>query len=147
MFCTNCGQKLKAKARFCEYCGYGVEEDENPNIINNPVQNNNINNSGANTLCTISLVCFVFPILLYILTIPFTYNTNGKDALPILINLTGTMSSIAALVLMIVARVKYPKSTFANVLMWVYISLYAIGLIVFIIVLIFVFFIYAGYHY
>ena len=42
---------------------------------------------------------------------------------------------ITALILMIVARVKYPKNTFAKVLMWLYIAFYILYILLIIAVI------------
>lgn len=78
----------------------------------------------ANRLCIISLVLYLSPIIWGL------FNSRG-------FGLISGACSIAAIVLMIVARVKYPKNTFAKVLMWIYIAFFILGVITLILAWIF----------
>lgn len=108
----------------------------------------------AHILCYISIACAVLPIIAWILceafymariaTIGPSYTQNEYAgsitsltdvAVSVLVLLSG-LSSIAALVLMIVVRVKYPSSVFGKVLMWTYIALFAAAMIITTIVLV-----------
>lgn len=85
----------------------------------------------AKLLCIISLILFVAPEAVSFLIslvrdmvfIPSSISTT-TDVMENIILSLGMASLIAAYVLMIVARVKYPKYVFAKVLMWVYIALF-----------------------
>ncbi len=140
MYCINCGNKLKETDRFCPECG--TENTTSPNIVpisegtNNTTNSNvvtisdnfqstqqNTNNNemsdkdknNADLLCFLSLIC-----------------TFGGGIITALIPPLAAVSGLiplAGLVLMIVARVKYPQSKFAKVLMWLYIVLYILAIV------------------
>ncbi len=78
----------------------------------------------ANRLCIISLVLYLSPLIWGL------FNSRVS-------RLISGACSIAAIVLMIVARVKYPKNTFAKVLMWIYIAFIILGVITLILAWIF----------
>ena len=89
----------------------------------------------ANILCFISLGLQVVPYVLsgIIAATSNIFSDQNLDSLTslmseILSTLTGG-SYIASWVFMIIARVKYKESTFAKVLMWVYIGVLALGII------------------
>ena len=89
----------------------------------------------ANILCFISLGLQVVPYILsgILAATSNILNNHDVDSLTtvlseVLSSLTGG-SYIASWVFMIIARVKYKESTFAKVLMWVYIGMLALGII------------------
>lgn len=130
----NCGQKLNENAKFCINCGQQIDIDNSNNNINyqntqskqDTVTTNNINNventNECNLLCVLSLVLGygsnVIMTLLYLLL------PNESKYIQSIFSLC----PIAGLTLMIIARVKYPQSKFAKVVMWIYIV--SIGLVV-----------------
>lgn len=102
----------------------------------------------ANLLCIISLSLYLLPIIIYLILVfisagatasriddPYyvesqiSNNSATLDAVFSIFSLLACGSFIAAIVLMIVARVKYPQSVFAKVLMWVYIVMFIIAVI------------------
>lgn len=105
----------------------------------------------AHILCYISLGLYLVPVLCNMLFY-FLYMTNTANrtqeliqtsevfrlsdaVLAILVPISG-ICYIAAIVVMIVARVKYPACIFAKVLMWVYITLFIITMVIFAIIMI-----------
>lgn len=103
------------------------EEEPKNNIkseYNSEKEQEKHDNSQANLLCTISVI-LTFGVSLIIHLFPI---------LDVVEYITSSCS-LAGLVLMIIARVKYPKNTFAKVLMWLYI----IGIIISTILMIAVF--------
>jgi len=106
----------------------------------------------AKLLCILSLTFYVVPqIVLSIVAIindisPLNYTSSEYN--PITNGITSILTEIAsgsffmleiaAIVLMIVARVKYPKYTFAKVLMIVYIVEFAIAILSIVVLMIFV---------
>ena len=123
MYCKNCGKKLSNNENFCTNCGV-----EKTNIINSDttITNEELKeDNNCNILCGISLLLYLASdiILLPLLT-------NNSD------NSSGILgiSSLVGLVLMIIARVKYPKKTFPKILMWLYIAKIIIAIILLIIV-------------
>ena len=100
-------------------------------------------NKKANILCTISLVLFVCPVITAIfygvLENAFKVNNQlevaGSSVMEIASEISGVFY-VAALVLMIIVRVKYPKNTFGKILMWIYIVLTALALIAFVVMMI-----------
>jgi len=117
MYCNNCGKELDDDARFCKYCGKEMAKgDENQNNITNINEsqeyiNQQADNSTANLLCTISLFLTI--------GVPFVlrFIPGLQDFIDTIISICG----MTGFVLMLVARVKYPKNVFAKVLMWIYI--------------------------
>ena len=125
MYCINCGNKLSDTDRFCPECGTENTTGTNITPVSNTQTNNQtVNNNNemspedkknADMLCVISLIC--------------TFGGSLVTAVfPPAAAITGIMP-LAGLILMIVARVKYPKSTFAKVLMWLYIVLYVMAVL------------------
>lgn len=146
MFCGKCGKELISGAKFCQYCG--STQDLQENQVDLPAKtevasyietNNNIekpvDNHQANVLCTISLLLyFVLPIFSIVIAyIMAVFKEDMSPVVSLVFNLMLSVSSmgrLAAYVLMIIARVKYPTSKYAKVVMWIYIILLVIELIV-----------------
>lgn len=132
MYCEKCGEKIKEGNSFCTNCGTPkkiinkVEEKEENKVEVTPtvvVVNNAVDedNKKANLLCTISvLLYFVGPLAIFIIAL---FSSLISRSLGSIISALSGATRIAAIVLMIVARVKYPNNTFAKVLMWIYIGL------------------------
>ena len=80
----------------------------------------------ANLLCIISLGCmFILPVVFSVILLILSDIGIDEDVLGVITMILGlgiTGSEIAALGLMIYVRIKYPKSTFGKVLMWIYIA-------------------------
>lgn len=116
MYCKNCGVKLEGE-NFCQNCGNSLVPNQTPVVA----QQVEIKDNTADILCTIS-VCLYFgmPLLSTLLCI------IGLAPLAYIIS---PFSRIAAYVLMIIARVKYPESKFAKILMWIYIALFAVSIV------------------
>ena len=127
MFCTNCGEKIENGDKFCIKCGTPVVHTEelqnlvqqsNKTVINNNISENSMSEEdkkNANILCIISLICTYGSGLFPLLT---TLNNSESESM---FSSVFSMGPLIGLVLMIIARIKYPKSTFAKILMWVYI--------------------------
>ena len=132
MYCEKCGEKIKEGNSFCTNYGTPkkiinkVEEKEENKVEVTPtvvVVNNSQeeDNKKANLLCTISvLLYFVGPLAIFIIAL---FSSLISRSLGSIISALSGATRIAAIVLMIVARVKYPNNTFAKVLMWIYIGL------------------------
>ena len=128
MYCIKCGKQLNENERFCSSCGAANVMVEQNNIQ----QTNNVQvkstQDNANLLCILSLAfTYIVPAIIVCiaeLTIPE-------------INALSGLSPLAGLVLMIVARVKYPKSVFAKVVMWIYIANIILAIIGFILLVAF----------
>jgi len=105
MNCRECGKEIALDSNFCTYCGASVKKENisEKNISMQKLDDNNDENK-AIPLCIGSLV-LIFGVL-------------------------GGIGIITGIVLMIVARIKYPKSIFAKVLMWLYIIVLLIASIV-----------------
>ena len=125
MYCKNCGTKLDEDDLFCTNCGTAKNDKkevvEKVEIKNNEMSETDTKN--ANLLCILSLIfVFAFDMIAGIITVIIPPLGELLFSISPLANLTG-------LVLMIVARVKYPKSTFAKILMWVYIALFILAIV------------------
>lgn len=92
----------------------------------------------------ISLICFVggilinmgSPVLLGVFDAFFEVNNELSEAMVTLVEVAylicsgvSFLASVAALVIMIYVRVKYPRNIFGKVLMWVYIVVIALYII------------------
>ena len=96
------------------------------------------NNKKANKLCLISLACAVGPWLLWAITDKLQEVAGIGEIFRILCNVVSSLSGfgwLAAIVLMIYVRVKYPKNVFGIILM----VLYIIAIIVTILFFIFIY--------
>ena len=152
MFCTECGKKLTKNTKFCPECGKEVEVkeavvetpvvvEEKPVVVEQPKDNNHL----ANVLCTIS-VCLYFGMPLISFIVYFITGgimSVGDDASTAIasffssvVGILSSCSTLAAYVLMIVARVKCPSNTFGKVLMWVYIALFVMGIVMAIVLMV-----------
>ena len=135
MYCINCGTKIEDGNSFCTNCGTKVENVEIKKEDTNNTTNVNSKKvsleteeerKSAHTLCILSLVLYF-----------------GASIIGAILSLVAEplaalspLSNLAGIVLMIVARVKYPNNTFAKVLMWVYISLIAISIILIVVIVV-----------
>lgn len=103
---------------------------------NNPDVFTDEDRKKANLLCIISLACYFFiPVVgsgvSAGLANAFSTVSGSSGAVDFLYNIItgiGSISWIAAWVLMIYVRVRYSKSIFGKVLMWVYISFIVISI-------------------
>lgn len=92
----------------------------------------------ADMWCLISIACEVIPLVV----LPMFTSVFASAGGPAFTTLTGMLESLggiamlAGFVIMIYVRVRYPKSIFGKVLMWVYIAMIIIALILFIAVLV-----------
>ena len=130
MFCKNCGSEINSDSIFCENCGTRVKEEP----VNNVSQNNTNNveeNKNANILCIISLICTFGLDIIATLISEFIPSKSTNLIVSILY-----LGPLAGIVLAIIARVKYPSSKFAKVLLIVYLVLF-VGSIIFSIVFMF----------
>lgn len=155
--CPACGNPGNT-GRFCSHCG--TPAPVNPAPVQSP-QYNAVpgpapsaasggkdpnafapeDKKKANRLCIISIILsFVLPVISS-LALTFTclamygdvanvMESGLADIYIVICGLCG-ITSLAGIILMIVARVKYPKSTFAKVLMWIYIVILILGIILF----------------
>lgn len=145
MYCRNCGKELLEGAKFCQYCSSIQEYNQNQVVIPQQINNKQettttlvVDNHKANVLCTISLLLYfsgpVIALMLYLIIATASSSTDVLDVLYGVLSGTLAISSVtglAAYVLMIVARVKYPKSIYAKVIMWIYIVFFILGIIAF----------------
>lgn len=139
MFCRKCGKEVPKDSKFCPACGELQEVVQEVSVVKKEeVANNHL----ANVLCSISLgLYFGMPLLsfiMYILAYGFSYNDSASTIAGLfgsVISIISSLSTIAAYVLMIIARVKCPKSTYAKVVMWIYIVLFAMSLITLIVII------------
>ncbi len=131
MFCKNCGKEMPEGNQFCIYCGTPIGDGlVNPETNPQPSNPTTDDDKEAKKLCIASLICMyaaspIAGVLGY--------------CVPPLAPLFGTcagLSPIAAIVLMIMARVKYPKNKFAKILMWIYIVQIILALLLFIILVV-----------
>ena len=147
MKCSRCGEELIPGDKFCTNCGYSVGEVIQTNTIQPttiPPQNAYAyDTKKANQLCIISLLLyFVAPLVLGIVGILLDILLKSEILTTGFTGL-GSVARIAAFVIVIVARVKYPTSKFAKILLWVYIGFIIATFLLLIIALIVFIFIFA----
>lgn len=102
----------------------------------------------AKLLCIISLACYVTPIILGTIMTSSTpmiddLSRGSADFLEGIWALLSSLASgahIAGIVLMIIARAKYPKYRFAKILMWVYIGLTIAAVVSVILMMVFLYY-------
>lgn len=137
--CSKCGSELPEVGNFCIECGEKfrdeVEVQKVNEVNNNAVSSevvstttaDNIDEKNSSFLCAVSLILMYlgFPVVLVIANF-FPSSFNSFFAL------LGLISPLVAFVLMVIARIKYPKSTFAKILMIVY--LIQLALVLFLII-------------
>lgn len=132
MFCKNCGKNLNNGDKFCTGCGQSIDGNSNPQQV---VEKDSQSDMSTEDIKTARL--------LTILSIVFTYCSSAIAAF--LIGVFGAIpglekalsaiagiSPLAGIVLLIVARVKYPKYKFAKILMWFDIIMIIIAIVSFI---------------
>ena len=147
--CVNCNYDNLDEANFCLNCGTDIKTS-NFTYINNTeqvVNNSNVNivqkpnqvpmseedKKKANILCIISLICTLGPTVLTTLLSMLGIPNVLRD----IITYSDGFLGLTGIVLMIIARVNYPQSKFAKIVMWIYIVLFIILVILLLIVLIF----------
>lgn len=130
MFCEKCGEKIKEGNSFCTNCGTPkklINKVEQTEVVQNNVVVDE-DNKKANLLCIISLLCyFVGPIIFFLVSVVLALLSK---TLGTIFNVLVGAPRIAGIVLMIVARIKYPKNTFAKVLMWIYIGFACVAVLI-----------------
>lgn len=133
MKCSKCGAEIVEGDIFCTGCGMPLGKTNNAAIYQDPTSRID-EKKKANNLCILSLLLyFASPIVLTMLDIFFSIII--KEA-TVVFSLLILMARIAGIVIMVVARIKYPNSTFAKVLMWIYIGLFIAGFLFFLIIMI-----------
>lgn len=135
MYCGNCGKQVE-NGYFCSECGSRIIQENNNDLINQNivnVQNSSLNKMRKEDEKSANLLCILSIIFSYAIPIPLSFI---GELVPAMMSFAISISGIcplAGLVLMIVARIKYPESKFAKILMWVYIVTIALSMIVFIV--------------
>lgn len=140
MICKKCNSKNEKDSIYCQNCGAKLEEEKKEvqpvekketTTVSTNIESDETRKKNASTLCAISLILmYGFPIIMGVIAgVVGTLNSSVLDIMYNVIGSFSSLSSIAAIVLMIVARVKYPESKFAKVLMIVYIVQAAIFII------------------
>ncbi|MCQ2505390.1 MAG: hypothetical protein MJ103_09155 [Saccharofermentans sp.] len=124
-FCAECGEPKPAPLVAPMYQQQQAPLYQEPVI---PMEEELVkpNNKGANILCIISLLCmYLVPIINFVIFAIVDmiegHESEVTDTVFLIGFGLGTIAVIAAYILMIIARVRYKKSTFAEVLMWIYI--------------------------
>ena len=119
-YCEKCGNKIEPGATFCVACGNKLVNDV-------PVNNKDKNyispedNKKANTLGIISIILYFFGPLISYISLYLFDKLNMSGITRVVGSLSG-LTGLAAFVLMIVIRVKYPQNLLGKVIMWIYIG-------------------------
>lgn len=146
MKCSKCGKELSEGDKFCRECGQVVGEEPKTESItetkgkveikkeevkSTPAPVTPVKDNSA-LLCGLSLACFFGgPILLAIIIAIF-----GEGDYFVIIERMLFLLPLIAYGLCIYARIKYPQSTFAKVLLIVYIVLFVAAIFLLIIFLV-----------
>lgn len=133
MKCIKCGKDLNVGDKFCKDCGQKVEEvtqqveNVKPTEAEVVKEEKRIVSGMENDtfLCIISLICyFGGPIITALLGM-----ISSKIPFMAIFNRITSLLPLFGFGLAIYTKVKYPKSTFAKVLLIVYIVLFVISLL------------------
>ena len=135
MFCRKCGTKIEDGNKFCTNCGEQVEfqnSNSQQTVENNSqAKPNDIDYTPARNMCIASAVLTYLsgPLVIILSSI--------LSPLEELLSMFGGLFPIAGIVLLIMTRVKYPDYKPAKILTWVYLISLIIGLIAFVILVVF----------
>ena len=142
MKCSKCGHELKENDKFCTECGEVVNKEEvkeeketkKEDVKTEKVQTEEkriISSMGNDTFyCVLSMICFFGgPIISGLIAYLSKGVANQLEALIGILPLAG-------LALCIYAKIKYPQSKFAKVLLIVYIVLIVLAIIAIVVALI-----------
>ena len=137
MYCSNCGKRVE-NGNFCPECGSSIQKT-NVNVSSQNVVN--LQNAGPYKMTKedekqANLLCFLSILFTYVIPVPVTLIGETVSSLTGFVASISGIFPLAGLVLMIVARVKYPESKFAKILMWVYIATIGISMLMFLIVMV-----------
>lgn len=141
MYCKKCGKPLEQEENFCTYCGTprstAVQQPipTNPQVMNNQGKVKSgkeftpEDQNSANILCYLSLI--------------LTFGVDGilwlanSKASPLGDSLTNLVPflNLVGFVLIIIARVKYPQSKFAKILLWIYVILSILGILAIVLII------------
>lgn len=124
MYCRNCGTKIIENNNFCSNCGAPIKSVINENNIQHETNQIDKRNNEAKILCILSLI-FTYS--------PWVITSLLSQVSTILANIIGGLSPLIGLVLMVIARTKYPESKLAKAVMYIYITSIVASLIFFII--------------
>lgn len=151
--CLNCGMDNNINSKFCIHCGkpFDINENNNndqneaTNQINNEtiIQNSNVvpvndniqnDDKKGNTLAIISLLLFFLGQAIgYVLAL-LLYGMMGSSSYQI--SALFELCPLAAIVTMIIGRVKYPTNKFLKIVMWIFIGCIILGIILMILFMI-----------
>ena len=95
-YCNNCGKRLINGSNYCDNCGYKVIEEQNDSKI--------IKNDDKWKYYVLANVILIF------LNIISVYTGIGNSSITVY---------VAALVIIITAKIKYPKVTIVSILFWI----------------------------
>ena len=143
MKCEHCGIALTPEDLFCTNCGVPRNQNTTPNEQIQYVQPQvqyvqapgekvytKEDDKMANQLCIYSLLLqYVAPLVIGVIAGVFSVIA---EELGYVVSSVSLLCPLAAFVLMVVARVKYPQNRFAKILMWIYIVTIGLSLLIFI---------------
>ena len=140
MKCSKCGHEINKEDKFCRECGQVVEnntpikEEKKEEVkveVTTPTKPASSKDE-ATTLCVYSIICYVAT---PILTIIFQYLGERYSFFALFSRVTMLLPFVAY-GLAIYAKVKYPESKFAKVLLIVYIVLFVLAIVLMIVAVI-----------
>ena len=141
MKCSKCGKELNKTDAFCSNCGEPVKKEEEPKteekndvIVEKVSGEKKIVSFMENDqfFCTLSLILYFGSGLIETLIAMLVKSVPALKGLMALVGLC----PLAAYALCIYARIKYPNSKFAKILLIVYIVLFALGILLAIVLII-----------
>ena len=147
MKCSKCGKELNEEQKFCDNCGQKVEEvkektekekeeikEEKEVIVEQVKQEKKIVSFMENDqfFCTLSLILYFGSGIIETLIAALAESIPSMRSLMALVGLC----PLAAYALCIYARIKYPNSKFAKILLIVYIVLFVLGILALVLILV-----------
>lgn len=145
MKCKKCGEELRSDAKFCYECGQKVDIETNaqeikeevnnikPVVLNENKEKRIVSSIKNDTFfCLLSIACYFGGPILQVL---FGYLSEISKIFLVFTRVI-TLLPFIAYALAIYAKVKYPESKFAKILLIVYLVLFILGLIAIVIIIV-----------
>ena len=146
MICRNCGTYYDNSQNQCPKCGAAAESNSPHPEYSPPPEYRNVppppterkDPFNERLLCIIALVLLLIPLpaLFFITDAISIFSEKAPEHLYNITYSLLILCPLAGIVLMIIARVKYPQSRFAKVVMWIYIVTVSISVILTIIAIV-----------
>lgn len=108
-YCTNCGKKLIQNSNYCDNCGYKIDNVNTNNNVNINTNTNSTSNAN-NNIEKVNDNSKYYVIANTVLVFSGLF-LESKAYTP--------FALLAAFIIIITAKIKYPKTTTVNVVFWI----------------------------